>query len=104
LRNAGGSAAPAFHSAPKAAQPAQPAPEPSAAPTVSSSSPASGDTHNTLDENVPHEAEGSSPIVKSSPHQQCSINQFGDSDVGSIIGLLLSLVVGHEAPARLPCK
>jgi len=64
LRNAGGSAAPAFHSAPKAAQPA---PEASAAPTVSSSSPASGDTHNTLDENAPHEAEGSSPIVKSSP-------------------------------------
>jgi hypothetical protein len=101
LRNAGGSAAPAFHSAPKAAQPA---PEASAAPTVSSSSPASGDTHNTLDENAPHEAEGSSPIVKSSPHQQCSIIQFGDSDVGGIIGLLLSLVVGDEAPARLPCK
>jgi hypothetical protein len=101
LRNAGGSAAPAFHSAPKAAQPA---PEASAAPTVSSSSPASGDTHNTLDENAPHEAEGSSPIVKSSPHQQCSIIQFGDSDVGRIIGLLLSLVVGDEAPARLPCK
>jgi hypothetical protein len=99
LRNAGGSAAPAFHSAPKAAQPA---PEASAAPTVSSSSPASGDTHHTLDENAPHEAEGLSPIVKSSPHQQCSIIQFVDSDVGRIIGLLLSLVVRDEAPARLP--
>ncbi|KAH9556599.1 hypothetical protein CY35_07G037900 [Sphagnum magellanicum] len=66
LRNAGGSAAPAFHSAPKAAQPA---PEASAAPTVSSSSPASGDTHNTLDENAPHEAEadGHSVYIKNLP-------------------------------------
>lgn len=100
LRNEGGPAPPTSHVVPKATQAPPKVSAVSVHPISSSSAPAAGDAHNTMDENAPPEAEGLFELLRTVP---ISNTIFAMWEIMLLAETLVWSTYGENALATLPC-